>query len=446
MQNSKRTLKDLSFSGNETEGNLMNYIDRCGTFVGRTVLSKQLTNAPTSFEALKEQQEVIRFWAKHPQYWPKEITNGTIVMLEKFYESADSYTSHPSGMNFFGAQFFQKIFNRNEYHFTQFSLSHLSDFLRGCQAFVALLQSEKELPLLLANILGDMDKSLAHRLTKDLVRINKDTPFKEIAQLSFHARRELKPNVQRLIEHFARLDAWHGMAIATIDNDWHFPTLLPQIEICFEAKALYHPFLAQPVGYDLTFKQGQNFMILTGANMSGKTTLMRAMGVSAILAHLGMGVPAQEMKISYLEGVITNMHVEDDLLKGESFFLAEVKNMKHTAEAIAQSGAQLILMDELFKGTNVHDAYECTKAIVEGLLQYPQHILVLSTHLHEVARHFEQQQGLSFYCFSTSLASDGSFQFNYQLKPGISDERIGYKILLREGVINILNKGTKKLD
>lgn len=181
-------------------------------------------------------------------------------------------------------------------------------------------------------------------------------------------------------------------------------------------------------------------MILTGANMSGKTTLMRAMGVSAILAHLGMGVPAQEMSISFLEGVITNMHVEDDLLKGESFFLAEVKNIKQTAEVVAEKGAQLILMDELFKGTNVHDAYECTKAIVEGLLQHPQHIMVLSTHLHEVARHFEQHKGLSFYCFSTSLAGDGSFQFNYQLQSGISDERIGYKILVKEGIVEILNR------
>jgi DNA mismatch repair ATPase MutS len=173
--------------------------------------------------------------------------------------------------------------------------------------------------------------------------------------------------------------------------------------------------------------------------MSGKTTLMRTLGVAAILAHLGMGVPAQSMTISFLDSVITNMHVEDDLLKGESFFLAEVKSMKQTAESVAQKGSQLILMDELFKGTNVHDAYECTKAIVEGLLQHPNHLMILSTHLHEVARYFENNKGLNFYCFSTTLANDGSFKFNYLLEPGISDERIGYKILVQEGIVDILN-------
>lgn len=439
MHNSKRTLKDLSFTGADAEGNIINLIDRCNTFVGRTVLQRQLTKAPASFEALKAQQDVIRYWAAHPANWTEMITNGTIVMLEKFYESADSYSSQPGGGGFLNGQFFQKLFNRNEYHFTQFSLSHLSDLLRGCQSFVQLLETDKTLPSLLVRTFTEMKENLNHRLTKDLIAINKNTPFKEIAQLSFHARREMKAIVHKLIDQFALLDAWHGMGRATIDNQWTFPELLPQNEVCLQAKALYHPFLDDAVHYDISFGKGKNFMLLTGANMSGKTTLMRALGVSTILAHLGMGVPSQQMQISFMEAVITNMHVEDDLMKGESFFLAEVKSIKQTAEAVAHKGSQLVLMDELFKGTNVHDAYECTKAIVEGLLKHPQHIMILSTHLHEVAHFFENQAGLSFYCFSTTLGSDGGFQFNYQLKEGISDERIGYKILVKEGIVAILN-------
>ena len=439
MLTGKRTLKDLSFSNNDTEGSIMNLIDRCSTFVGRAVLQRQITRSPATFEALKAQQDVIRFWAEHSMHWSEFISNGTIVMLEKFYESADSYSGHPGGLGIFNAKFFQKLFNRNEYHFTQFSLSHLSDFLKGCQAFVSLLDQGIALPELLQKTLKEMSAFLEHRLTNELLKFDKDTSFKEMVQLSFHARREMKANVQQLIAHYASLDAWYGMALATIENNWHFPELAVQNDTCLIAKGLYHPLLSNAVQYDISFTEGKNFMLLTGANMSGKTTLMRALGVSAILAHLGMGVPAEEMKISFLDGVITNMHVEDDLLKGESFFLAEVKSIRSTAESVVNSGSQLVLMDELFKGTNVHDAYECTKAIVEGLLQHPKHIMILSTHLHEVARHFEHQKGLSFYCFSTTLGKDGNFEFSYQLKPGISDERIGYKILVKEGIVAILN-------
>ncbi|MEO8428635.1 MAG: DNA mismatch repair protein MutS, partial [Verrucomicrobiota bacterium] len=64
----------------------------------------------------------------------------------------------------------------------------------------------------------------------------------------------------------------------------------------------------------------RNFLLLTGANMSGKTTFMRSLGVSALLAHLGMGVPAASLRISFLQGIITNMQVEDNILRGESYF------------------------------------------------------------------------------------------------------------------------------
>lgn len=435
---SKATLKDLSFTGHDTEGNLLNLIDRCNTYVGRNILLKQISKSPSNFESLIAQQNVIRFWVNHPQYWSSEISNGTIVMLEKFFESADSYTSQPSGL--LSGKLFQKIFNRNEYHFTQFSLSHLSDFLKGCQAFTNILQQEKELPQMLFDTLTEMATLLAHRLSKDIININKDSPFKTVAQLSFHARREMKACVHQLIQLYASLDSWQGMALASKENAWQFPTIVPQNKVCLLAKGLYHPLLKDAVRYNVSFSEGANFMMLTGANMSGKTTLMRALGISAILAHLGMAVPAEEMTISFLDSVITNMHVEDDLLKGESFFLAEVKSIKQTAESIAQNSAQLVLMDELFKGTNVHDACECTKAIVEGLLQHPNNLMILSTHLHEVAHHFEHHKGLVFYCFHTTLSQEGNFEFNYQLQPGISDERIGYKILVKEGIVSILNK------
>src|ERR1700742_2411592 len=115
---------------------------------------------------------------------------------------------------------------------------------------------------------------------------------------------------------------------------------------------------------------------------------MRSLGVGALLAHLGMGVPAVALRTSFLQGVITNMQVEDNILRGESYFFAEVQRMKQTAEKLSQHEPHLVLMDELFKGTNVHDAYECTKAVIEGLLHHPNHLMILSTHLYEVAQQF----------------------------------------------------------
>ena len=177
--------------------------------------------------------------------------------------------------------------------------------------------------------------------------------------------------------------------------------------------------------------------------MSGKTTFMRALGIAALLAHIGMGVPAESMRITFLHGIITNMHVEDDILKGESYFFAEVQRMKMTATQLLQSNTHLVLMDELFKGTNVHDAYECTRAVIEGLLNHNHHLMVLSTHLYEVAQHFSNNTGIHFAYFVTRMDDADQFRFTYELKQGISNDRIGYRILQNEGVLDLLNKSKR---
>ena len=250
----------------------------------------------------------------------------------------------------------------------------------------------------------------------------------------------MKNMVFRLIHSYSRLDAWQAMARATIKNGWTFPGLLPAAPVWLEAKELSHPLLQTPVSYDVTLNGDHNFLLLTGANMSGKTTFMRALGVGALLAHLGMGVPARSLRISFLEGIITNMQVEDNILRGESYFFAEVQRMKQTAEKILKRQPHLVLMDELFKGTNVHDAFECTKAVLEGLLHHPGHIMILSTHLYEVAQQFSTNNNILFAYFVTQMSADGNYEFTYELKPGISNDRIGYRILQKEGVISLLEQ------
>lgn len=437
MRNDKTTLKDLSIFTSDAGEGIFDLLDHAATQAGRNMLKKHVLNPPDSVEALQELQDTIKFWTVNADRWPQIISNGTLVMLEKFFEAAD--TTPPSGFTLMLGNFFQKLLNKNQYFFTQFSLSHLADFLKGCIELTALLDAQ-DVPALLKRELEVMQKELEHRLTADIVKVNKQTPFKTLSDLSYKAHREIKNPVARLMNHYARIDAWRALALATTKNKWVFPELMPPLPLHFETKGLYHPLLQTPVAYDIAFNERQNFLLLTGANMSGKTTFMRAIGVGALLAHIGTGVPAAAMRISYLQGIITNMHVEDNLLKGESYFFAEVQRMKLTAENLLQHQPHLVLMDELFKGTNVHDAYECTRAVVEGLMNRPHHLMVLSTHLYEVAQHFKDTPGIQFAYFITNMAKDGSYEFTYELKEGISNDRIGYRILQKQGVLDLLKR------
>jgi len=439
MQNDKTTLKDLSIFATDGSGGVFALIDRTVTQEGRETLRRHIVQPSATYEGLVELQEAIKFWCDHPDKWPTEISNGTLVMLGKFFESADNAAPPPVGVAGVVAQFFQKLFSKGDYFFTKFSVSHLSDFLNGCSSLAAMAVIEG-VPALLQRELHLINEELKHPLTEKIKAVNGSTSFTELQQLQYRARRDMKSTIYRLINSYARLDAWQSMARATTEHGWTFPELLPELPVVFEAEGIYHPLLQNPVSYDMSFGEHRNFLLLTGANMSGKTTFLRALGVGSLLAHLGMGVPAKRLRTSFMHGIITNMHAEDNLLKGESYFFAEVQRMKQIATQIGQERPHLALMDELFKGTNVHDAYECTKAVTEGLMHHPNHIMALSTHLYEVAQQFSNDSRVLFSYFVTNISAEGAYEFTYKLKEGISNDRIGYLILQQEGVIDLLHK------
>lgn len=429
------TLKDLSIFGHAGE-DVFALLDHTTTQEGRAALRRHIQHPPDNLATLQSHQAVTRWWLAQPHAWTDKISNGTLVMLEKFFESADNATAPPAGISLVLGATLQRWLNRNQYTFIQFSLSHLTDFLNGCVELTALLKAE-HLPPLLHTELAHMQEQLQHPLVAEVRQLSGQISYTRLSRLSYRARRELKTAAQRLMYHYARLDAWRALALATLKLGWSMPELLPSAPVRLDVAGLYHPLLQQPMPYEVRFDAQSHFLLLTGANMSGKTTFMRALGVGALLAHIGGGVPAKGASFSFLKGIITNMHVEDDILRGESFFFAEVQRMKQTAQRIAEDAPFLVLMDELFKGTNVYDAYECTRAVVEGLLSRPVHVMILSTHLHEVARHFENRDDIQCAYFETRM-SEGSYHFTYELKPGISDDRIGYRILKEQGVIDLL--------
>ena len=119
-----------------------------------------------------------------------------------------------------------------------------------------------------------------------------------------------------------------------------------------------------------------NFLFLTGANMAGKSTLIKSVGSAVFLAHIGMGVPAQEMKLTLFDGLLSNINVVDNIAKGESFFFNEVQRIKNTIQKINDGKKWLVLIDELFKGTNVQDAMKCSSTVIKGLIKIKNSLFI----------------------------------------------------------------------
>ncbi len=252
-------------------------------------------------------------------------------------------------------------------------------------------------------------------------------------------RNEYKIEAELLIDIYHKLDAYYSMAKAVEHFDLHFPEMMESDEPLIKAKGLYHLLLQTPVAYDITSNPQTNFLFLTGANMAGKSTFIKSVGCAVYLAHVGMGVPAASMELSLFDGLLSNIQVQDNIVKGESYFYNEVQRIKNTVLKITDGRKWLVLIDELFKGTNIQDAMHCSTAVIKGLLKIKNSLFILSTHLYEIADELKQYPNISFRYFETT-ATDEQLQFSYQLKEGISNDRFGYLILKREKVVEMLEK------
>lgn len=434
MQIDHITLKDLSvFNG---EVNVFDLINHTTSSIGAEKLKAAIMRPPADLARLMDIQEAVKYWMRHGQKWDSSISNGTLIMLREFFESSDGLHYKPSSMMFALDAAIQRLFNKNAYSLLQFSVFHLIDLVNGLQQLLDI--EDDHTPALIENARGVFRDFLSQKASKALLQLDKRSALRALMHAGYNARRQLKKYLSTLMEQYALMDAWHAMAKATIEADLVIPEILDADVVGLKAEGLFHPLLQHPVPYDIVLDQDKNMLFLTGANMSGKSTLLRSLGLSALLAHIGMGVPARRFQITFLEGIVTNMQVEDNIFKGESYFYAEVQRMKITALKIQNSNRHLVLMDELFKGTNVHDAYECSKAVIQHLIGHKHNLLALSTHLYELYDELKNEDSIAFRYCNTNIDASGNYSFTYELKEGVSNDKIGFLVLQHEGVLEIL--------
>lgn len=322
----------------------------------------------------------------------------------------------------------------------KYSVKHFADFFRGLKKLLYLL-SNTELPSNLSYYLERIIHVLKQEALQELANSKPDQKFTVEKNLyfAFNLRNRFKTATLEMVEIYSRLEAWYSMAMAVKTYDLKFPEFVEQEQPFLEAQALFHLLLPTPIAYDVELNQGKNFLFLTGANMAGKSTLIKAVGSAVFLAHIGMGVPSKAMRLSLFDGLLTNINVVDNIAKGESYFFNEVQRIRNTIYKINDGKKWLVLIDELFKGTNVQDAMKCSLTVIKGLIKIKSSVFILSTHLYEIGEELKKYPNISFKYFETNVMDD-QLEFSYQLKEGISDDRIGYVILRREKVVEMLDK------
>jgi DNA mismatch repair ATPase MutS len=435
METDKTTLNDLSIFNAEDDYSVFNVLNFTRTSNGKEQLKKNIRTPLSTKEAIEGVQQTVRLISRQVANWPMQISNGTVMVVERFYEtSIDPIPAHVSSV---GAMSY-KLLHGPDYSLVKYSITHCFDLIKGMKQIVKDFLHE-ETPLPLQKILQQSKKVLDSANLKLVEQYQKaeDVPIPLQLQLGQFLRYHYKQNMLDLVAHYAQLDAWYGMAMAATNLDLVFPEFIESKEPLIEAEVLYHILLNKAVPYDVRMNRETNFLFLTGANMAGKSTFIKAVGTAVFLAHVGMPVPAKRIQLSVFDGLLSNINVIDNIVKGESYFFNEVQRIKATVSKINDGRKWLILIDELFKGTNVQDAMKCSTAVIEGLLKINNSLFILSTHLYEIGEALKIHPNLIFNYFETTVA-DGQLSFSYQLRNGISNDRLGYLILQREGVVKML--------
>lgn len=437
MQIDKITFNDISIFHAEEEASIFHRLNFTKTVGGKEWLQRFFTEPHHDLKRILGTQSIIKTLLQHLSDWPTEITNGTIIMMDKFLDY--NLDPIPENQNAFNS-FSYKILHGADYSMVKYSVKHFGDFFRGLKKLLFIF-SDTELPASLHFYIERILKIIQEEPLRNLAGSTKEDELTVQQNLyyAYHFRAVFKTDVLELIDIFSRLEAWYSMAMAVKTFDLHFPQFIEQDEPFFKAEGLFHVLLQTPVAYDLVLQPNENFLFLTGANMAGKSTMIKAVGSAVFLAHIGMGVPARNMQLSLFDGLLSNITVTDNIAKGESYFFNEVQRIKNTIYKITDGKKWLVLIDELFKGTNVQDAMKCSLTVIKGLMKIKNSLFILSTHLYEIGEELKQYPNISFKYFETTVTED-QLAFSYQLKEGVSNDRIGYVILKREKVVEMLER------
>jgi DNA mismatch repair ATPase MutS len=220
-------------------------------------------------------------------------------------------------------------------------------------------------------------------------------------------------------ESVATIDALSSLANFAYNHPENAYPVKVENDFEFTAENLGHPLIsdAQRVTNNIQIKGWNQFAIITGANMSGKSTFLRTIGVNYILAMAGAPVCASALSF-YPILIHSSIRTSDSLVKHESYFYAELKRLKQIIDELESGKKKLILLDEILKGTNSKDKQAGSIALIEQLLQY-QSVGLFATHdlmLGELAARFPGQ--VNNLCFEIQIEND-KMKIDYKLHDGV---------------------------
>ncbi|SDL10331.1 MutS domain III [Pedobacter sp. ok626] len=435
----QQTLDDLNILGKYKPNSLFSFFNEVKTTGGEKLL-EEMFHAP-----LMDEDEINRRSKTFAHFQHCKIAfpfDAAEVM------AMENYLDEEAGGNLVSLTF--QIF-RKQLLATLMKDEQLQTLVDGIMATIGILKAAKRLfaSLSLAEEIpfykGQMDEiklvfenaDLKNYLDEDPARISNSG----IHLLKFDRlfRLKLRAAVLNILAFIYELDVYTTVAAIAERRSLSYAKALPKESNVFIAEELRHPAIEHAVGNPVSFRQDSNVIFLTGANMAGKSTFMKSYGIAIYLAHMGFPVGASSLLFSIKDGIYSSINVPDNLRLGYSHFYAEVLRVKNVAQDVSEGKQLVVIFDELFKGTNVKDAYDATYEVTAAFSSYRRCFFVISTHIIEVGNVLQQSHPHIQFTYLPTVMLGKVPKYTYKLTQGITEDRQGMTIIENEDIIKILN-------
>jgi DNA mismatch repair ATPase MutS len=423
----KQTIDDLNIFAKSGSDSIYHIFNKTYTQGGASLLEELFRNPLSDDKAINERVAVLRYFQTNKIAFPLQGNR---------FEEAERYLANTDPRSRLSNQGFSMA----DFKTATQSVMALMEILQGLKVFMQDIQNK-----IADNPYGaELTKVLALLNSRELELIFADHGKSKISsgkivEYDNILRFQQRGLLEKILQHIYHLDVYCSVARVAEERGYHFATALKRDANRLKLQEVRHPLLNKPVTNSLEMNPDSNIVFLTGANMAGKSTFMKSLSIAMYLAHLGFPIAARHMEFSVCDGMYTTINLPDNLAMGASHFYAEVLRVKKVAVELGAGKNLFVVFDELFRGTNVKDAYEGTISIMEAFAGKPHSLFVISTHIMEAGEVLQKKCSNMIFRYLPTRMENGKPVYTYTLTEGITDDRHGMIIINNEGVLELIS-------
>lgn len=439
----KQTLNDLGIFSHKKEISVYAMYNNARTRGGSQILEDMFYNPLDNYELIRRRSALIGYFQNNSLEFPFKAV--WFDAAEFYLSDTDERTritaeADGSGEGVALQRKIRKIIKTDtEFEQAQNGIISLINIINSLDEFTLRMLEDRELDKVTSTLytVREIIESAEFRPVTEAAGISELTQS-QAAFFDSLLRYDRIDQVRELLDYIYHLDVYISVASVAKQRGFVKAEVLPKEDNVMEMKSAFHPMLKSPVSNDVTITAQNNIVFLTGANMAGKSTFMKTFGIAVFLAHVGFPVPAASMRFSVRDGLFTTINLPDSLNQGFSHFYAEVRRLKRVAQTVNRYPDMVIIFDELFRGTNVKDAFDATVAVTEAFSHIKNSIFMISTHIIEAGDELKKMCDNIEYIYLPTIMDGTVPRYTYRLEKGITEDRHGMVIIRNEGILDIL--------